>query len=44
MGVSWWDADTGIERSHDDFTHPGGELRLTAPPWSRHLAFKLWRQ
>ena len=43
MSVSWWDADSGREISHLDFTHAGGALTLAAPPWSRHLAFKLWR-
>ncbi len=43
MGLSWWDADTGKEISHLDVVHPGGALRIQAPPWRRHLAFKLWR-
>ena len=44
MSLSWWNADTGREISHLDFSHAGGALTLTAPPWSRHLAFKLWRR
>jgi hypothetical protein len=44
MHVSWWDADTGREISRSTHAHPGGRLALTAPPWSKHLAFKLWRE
>jgi len=44
MTVSWWNADTGAQVSTLDFAHPGGALKIMAPPWSRHLAFKLWRR
>ena len=44
MTVSWWDADTGREISRVDVAHPGGALRIAVVPWTRHLAFKLWRR
>ena len=43
MTLSWWDADNGHELKRHRFTHPGGELNLAAPPWRKHVAFKLWR-
>ena len=43
MTVAWWDADRGVELSRTVITHAGGALRLTAPAWRHHLAFKLWR-
>lgn len=43
MRVEWWDADTGLIITTTDFTHPGGELVLTPPPFQRHLAFKFMR-
>ncbi len=44
MSIAWWDADLGTERIRTEFIHPGGPLDLTAPPWRRHLAFKLIRR
>lgn len=44
MTAEWWDADTGAIVTHTEFDHPGGKLELTAPTFSRHLAFKLIRQ
>ena len=44
MIIAWWNADTGIELARSIITHPGGRLTLKAPPWSKHLAFKLWRE
>jgi hypothetical protein len=44
MSLAWWDADLGTLRASLDLVHPGGELRLNAPGFRRHLAFKLWRK
>ena len=44
MVVEWWDSDTGKAIRRDDLVHPGGALELAAPPFARHLAFKLMRQ
>jgi hypothetical protein len=43
MHLEWWDPDHGTIISQTDFVHPGQALELHAPPFSRHLAFKLWR-
>ena len=43
LQISWWDADRGVLRQSETFSHPGGELTLVAPSFSRHLAFKLER-
>ncbi len=44
MRIEWWDPDTGICRTQEDFHHPGGALTLKAPSFSHHLAFKLRRK
>lgn len=44
MRLTWWDPDRGVECSSQNLVHPGGPLRLQAPSWSKHLAFKLTRQ
>ena len=41
--VEWWDAETGTITDSGEHQHPGGELRIAAPDFTRHLAFKLWR-
>jgi hypothetical protein len=41
--VEWWDCDEGSLVGNEEFSHPGGALRLAAPPFKRHLAFKLMR-
>jgi hypothetical protein len=41
--VEWWDCDEGRLVGNDEFSHPGGALRLAAPPFKRHVAFKLMR-
>ena len=41
--LEWWDADRGERREVVRIVHPGGQLRLQAPPFSGHLAFKLIR-
>lgn len=41
--VAWWDADRGVETHAEYFSHPGGPLSLTVPPFVRHCAFKLTR-
>jgi hypothetical protein len=41
--VAWWDADAGQERARQIVAHPGGALRLAAPAFAGHMAFKLWR-
>lgn len=44
VNVEWWDADLGRLVDQRTWTHPGGPLRIEAPPFTCHLAFKLWRQ
>lgn len=44
MQVEWWDADSGRIRQRRDVDHPGGKLVLRAPPFRRHIAFKLRRR
>ncbi len=44
MTIAWWDADRGCELSRRDFTHGGGLLELPIPPFTGHVAFKLWRR
>jgi hypothetical protein len=44
MVAEWWDADAGAMVRRDEIAHPGGALDLAAPPFARHLAFKLMRQ
>ena len=44
MVIAWWSADTGSEISRATVNHPGGKLILQPPPWSKHLAFKVWRE
>jgi len=44
MVVEWWDADRGVLIDRVDLVHAGGTLELHAPPFRRHLAFKLMRQ
>jgi hypothetical protein len=41
--IEWWDADTGSLLERATIEHPGGRLVLSAPDFTRHLAFKLWR-
>ncbi len=42
--VEWWDADRGEVVRRDVIDHPGGTLAVLAPPFSRHLAFKVARE
>lgn len=44
MTIQWWDADLGTVLATTAVNHPGGPLRLAAPAFSRHVAFKLWRR
>lgn len=44
MQLEWWDADRGTVLERQSIAHPGGTLTLTAPPWQRHIACKLWRE
>jgi hypothetical protein len=41
--IEWWDADHGQILSVSTREHPGGPLDLQAPPFRRHVAFKLIR-
>jgi len=43
LGFEWWDCDRGRRVAEGRLDHPGGQLRLGAPPFKRHLALKLWR-
>ena len=43
VGLEWWDPDRGAILERRVWKHPGGALTVTAPPFRRHLAFKLWR-
>jgi hypothetical protein len=43
LAVQWWDADTGRVMGAETIAHPGGALDLRAPPFARHLAYKLSR-
>ena len=43
MHIEWWDASIGHRLSAETFTHDSGPLRLRAPAFRRHLAFKLRR-
>ncbi len=42
--VEWWNADTGTIIARTTHDHPGGRLDLEAPPFARHLAFKMTRK
>ncbi|HYE04709.1 MAG TPA: hypothetical protein VEL07_04230 [Planctomycetota bacterium] len=42
--VEWWDADRGEAIRSDRVDHPGGALAVIAPPFARHLGFKVARQ
>jgi len=44
MTVEWWDCDRGEVLERTVIAHPGGALTLSAPAFSRHLAFKLSRE
>ena len=44
MVIAWWNADSGNELARSTISHAGGKLILQVPPWSKHLAFKLWRE
>lgn len=41
--IEWWDPLAGTKIHQDEFQHPGGPLTITAPTFTRHLAFKLIR-
>jgi len=41
--LEWWNADTGTIIARTTLDHPGGRLNLEAPPFTRHLAFKMTR-
>ena len=43
VAVEWWDPDRGEVVQRQTWEHAGGALTATAPPFQRHLAFKLWR-
>lgn len=44
LRVEWWDAEQGVIVKTDTMEHPGGELVILAPPFQRHIAFKLIRE
>jgi hypothetical protein len=44
MIIEWWDAEKGIVVGQATIMHEAGPLDLTAPAFSRHLAFKLYRE
>jgi hypothetical protein len=43
MVVEWWNADTGEHLGNAPVDHGGGQLVLSPPAFSRHIAFKLYR-
>jgi hypothetical protein len=43
MTLEWWDAERGGRIASEELDHPGGTLDLAAPPFKRHLAYKLVR-
>ena len=43
MHLEWWDPATGLIITHTDFAHGGEALDVHPPAFSKHLAFKLWR-
>jgi hypothetical protein len=43
MTLQWFDPLVGVPHSQETFKHPGGPLTITAPPFRRHIAFKLFR-
>lgn len=43
MHLEWWDASLGQIVEQTFIEHTGGVLRITIPPFRRHLAFKLYR-
>lgn len=44
LELEWWDADRGAVVQRRSWDHPGGPLSLEAPPFTSHIAFKLWRR
>lgn len=42
--LEWWDADRGLVLAREAIRHEQGDLTLAVPPFSRHLALKLWRE
>ncbi len=44
MRLEWWDPDLGSIVSQIDLIHAARALDVRPPAFSRHLAFKLWRQ
>jgi len=43
MHLEWWDPDTGRILAQSDLAHGGQTLDVHPPAFSKHLAFKLWR-
>ena len=43
LRLQWWDCERGIILTETTWKHPGGQLRVQAPPFSRHIAWKLQR-
>ncbi len=43
MNLEWWDPSLGTCIEAVQIKHPGGALRISMPPFRRHLAFKLKR-
>ncbi len=43
LHLEWWDAEAGTVIAEETIVHPGGRLVVNVPPFSRHVAFKLWR-
>ncbi|MBA3708265.1 MAG: hypothetical protein H0W83_05550 [Planctomycetes bacterium] len=41
--IEWWNADDGTASPPVNIDHPGGVLSLEPPPFTRHIAFKLYR-
>jgi len=43
FALEWWDCMSGTVIQHQTITHAGGDLQLSVPSFSRHIAFKLQR-
>ncbi|MBA2480309.1 MAG: hypothetical protein H0V44_06585 [Planctomycetes bacterium] len=41
--IEWWNADDGTALPPVSVDHPGGTLTLQPPPFTRHIAFKMYR-
>ena len=43
LRLQWWDCERGIILKETTWNHPGGQLRVQAPAFVRHIAWKLMR-